>query len=339
VRQIWLTRHGPPEVLELREAPDPKPGPGHVRVRIQAAGINFSDILMRMGLYPGSRRPPTTIGYEVAGTVDAVGPGLDPGWVGRAVGAVPRSGGYADVVCVPAAQVWERPAGMPAAEGAAFLVTYLTAYVMLVVMGAAKRGERVLVHNAGGGVGLAAVDICRILGVEVIGTASAAKHQFLRQQGVNHLIDYRTRDFEVEVRRLTAGQGVHIALDPVGGESWRKSYRSLAKTGRLIVFGASSLARGPTRFLLAPLVMLLRAPLGFHPLVLLRQNKAVMGVHLGLMWDEIQRHPEWSEQLLAWYREGRVRPRVDRTFPLAEAAAAHRYVQERKNLGKVVLVP
>lgn len=339
MRQVWFTRHGPPEVLEVRELPDPEPQAGQVRIRIEAAGVNFSDVLTRLGLYPGARRPPAPIGYEVAGTVDAVGEGADPAWLGRPVGAIARSGGYADMACVPVTQVWPRPEGMPAAEGAALLVTYLTAYVMLCVMGAAKRGERVLVHNAGGGVGLAAIDLCRILGAEVIGTASAWKHPFLAERGAGQLIDYRAQDFEAMVMHLTGGLGVHIALDPVGGASLYKSYRVLAKTGRLIVYGASSLVGGESRSFLHALGTLGRAPKGFHPLLLMRDNKAVMGTHLGLMWDEIQRHPEWLGQVLTWYREGRFRPHVDRTFPLDDAAAAHRYIQDRKNLGKVVLVP
>jgi NADPH:quinone reductase-like Zn-dependent oxidoreductase len=301
--------------------------------------VNFADIMARLGLYPDAPKLPAVVGYEVAGDISAVGDGAGRS-VGEKVFAITRFGGYSDVVCVPAAQAIPLPEGMTYEEGAAIPVNYLTAYQMLVQMGSVKAGERVLVHSAAGGVGLASIDLCKIYGAEVIGTASASKHAMLRERGVTHLIDYNTQDYEPEVKRLTSGRGVHIVLDAMGGEHWKKGYRCLAPTGRLVMFGLSSAATGKTRSLWSFVMTLLRTPMfSFPPPRLINDNKALLGVNLGHMWDETELLQAWLLQLLAWYREGKIHPTVGARFPLAEAAAAHHYIQDRKNIGKVVLVP
>jgi len=339
MRQVWITRVGPPEVLELREAPDPLPKPGEVQIRVRAVGVNFADIMTRLGLYPDAPKLPAVVGYEVAGDIAAVGEGASRA-IGEKVFAITRFGGYSDVICVPAAQAIPLPEGMTYAEGAAIPVNYLTAYQMLVQMGSVKAGERVLVHSAAGGVGLASIDLCRIYGAEVFGTASASKHAMLRERGVSQLIDYNAQDYETEVKRLTAGRGVHIVLDAMGGEHWKKGYRCLAPTGRLVMFGLSNAATGKTRSIWSLLKTLLRTPLfSFPPPRLINDNKALLGVNLGHMWDETELLTAWLAQLLAWYRDGKIHPTVGASFPLAEAPAAHHYIQDRKNVGKVVLVP
>lgn len=254
MRQIWITRVGSPEVLKLSEAPDPNPKPGEVMIRVQSSGVNFADIMARLGLYPDAPKLPAVVGYEVAGDIVAVGDGVKR-TIGERVFAVTHFGGYSDMVCVPDAQAWPLPAGMSYEEGAAIPVNYLTAYQMLVQMGSLKSGERVLVHSAGGGVGLAAIDICKIYGAEVFGTASASKHAFLRERGVAHLIDYATQDYEAEVKRLTGEHGVHIALDAMGGEHWKRGYRCLAPSGRLVMFGLSNAVAGKTRSMLSLVVL------------------------------------------------------------------------------------
>jgi NADPH:quinone reductase-like Zn-dependent oxidoreductase len=177
MRQIWISKAGPPETLVLKEAPDPDPRAGEARIRVEASGVNFADVMGRMGLYPDLPRIPVVPGYEAAGRVDSVGEGVDPNWIGRNVFALTRFGGYADVVCAPTGRIFTRPEGMSAEEGAAIPVNYLTAWQLIVVMGALKAGETMLVHSAGGGVGVAATQIAKHLGAKVIGTASAAKHQ------------------------------------------------------------------------------------------------------------------------------------------------------------------
>jgi NADPH:quinone reductase-like Zn-dependent oxidoreductase len=339
MRQIWITKAGPPEVLAVREAPDPEPKAGEVRIRVEASGINFADILGRLGLYPDLPSIPVVPGYEVAGRVDAAGTDVGS-WVGRDVFALTRFGGYADTICVPLQQVFERPAGMSAPEAASIPVNYFTAWQLLVVMGALKRNETVLVHSVGGGVGVAATQIAKHFGARVIGTASAAKHTEMRALGVDHLIDYRTEDFETRVREITGGRGVELILDAVGGESLKKGYRVLAPTGRLGMFGISAAASGKERSVLGMLGLLANTPwFQFNPLSLMNANKGVFGVNLGHMWGEIDRMREWGDRLLELWREGVVKPRIAQSFRFDEAAQAHHFIQDRRNIGKVLLVP
>jgi synaptic vesicle membrane protein VAT-1 len=340
MRQIWISKAGPPETLLLKEAPDPDPRAGEARIRVEASGINFADVMGRMGLYPDLPKIPVVPGYEVAGRVDAVGEGVDPAWIGRNVFALTRFGGYADVVCAPRERIFARPEGMSAEQGAAIPVNYLTAWQLIVVMGGLKAGETMLVHSAGGGVGVAATQIAKHLGAKVIGTASAAKHQELRALGVDHLIDYRTEDFEKRAREITKGQGVELILDAVGGESLKKGYRLLAPTGRLGIFGASSAATNKTGGMLGMMSMVARTPwLQFNPLSLMNANKGVFGVNLGHMWDEADRTAGWMNQLIRLWEQGAIKPRIARTFSFSEAAAAHHFIQDRSNIGKVLLIP
>jgi len=341
MRQVWITRVGAPDVLQVREAPDPIPGPGQVRIRVEASGINFADISARLGFYPDAPPIPCVVGYEVAGRIDALGEGVAASRLGEDVLALTRFGGYSDVVVAPQQQATKRPAGLDAQTAAAIPVTYLTAYQMLIEMGRVRPGDRVLIHQAAGGVGLAAIDLCALTGrVETFGTASASKHAFVRERGLTHPIDYHTCDYEAEVRRLTGGRGVDLILDPIGGDSWRKGLRLLAPTGRLVCFGMSSANQSKERSILGGLKAIAQVPwLKVNPISLMNENTGVLGVNLGHMWNEVDRLTGWLDRILGWWAEGKVRPHVDRSFPFAEAAAAHAYIQERRNVGKVLLVP
>jgi NADPH:quinone reductase-like Zn-dependent oxidoreductase len=334
VKQLVIPRHGPPEVLEVREAPDPAVLPGTVRIRVHAAGINFSDLLARQGLYPDAPKPPCTIGYEVAGVVDAVATDVQAPRAGDRVVATTRFGGQSDLVVVPAAATFPLPPGWSFEQGAAFPVVYLTAHHMLVRVAAARRGESVLVHAAAGGVGLAVAELGRILGFRVLGLAGAAKHAILREYGVEPLDSHDPRWFDA-VRRLVPG-GVDVVLDAVGGDSWRHGYRLLAPAGRLVCYGASALSDGMRRNILRTIWRVLRFP-RFGPLALMNDNRSVAGVNLGHLWNDQTLLLPQIEALVGYARDGKLTPRVDRSFPLAEAAAAHRYIHERRNIGKVVL--
>ena len=339
MRQIWIPKSGRPEVLELREAPDPQPTSGEVRIRVEAAGVNFADILGRLGIYPDLPAMPVVVGYEVAGRVDRVGNAVASDWEGRDVLALTRFGGYSDTVCVPERQVAVRPEGMSAEVGAAMPVNYLTAYQLVCVMGGLRKGETALVHSAGGGVGIAAIQLAKHAGARIIGTASSGKHEILKELGVDHCIDYRTEDFEQRVKEITDGAGVELVLDAIGGASFKKSYRCLAPTGRLGMFGMSSAATGKDRSLLAFLRMAATMPwLQFTPLALMNQNKGVFGVNLGRLWGETDRVAQWLEVLLGLFRTGAVQPVIAKTFSFDQAAQAHHYIQDRKNIGKVVLM-
>jgi len=338
MRQIWIPKTGEPEVLEVREAPDPEPQAGEVRVRVRASGINFADVLARMGLYPDAPPLPAVVGYEAAGIVDGVGDGVEGFTDGDRVLAFTRFGGYSDVVCAPAEFVAPIPEELDFGGAASIPVNWLTAWLMLVRLGNVRVGDKVLVHACAGGVGTAAIQICRSRGAEVIGTASAGKHQRLQEMGVAHCIDYRNQDFETEIRRLTDDRGVDIALDAVGGESFKKSYRSLASLGRLFVFGVSSFAPGTRRSMVAALSGMWKMP-SFKPLNLMDRNRGVFGINLGHLWDRGPELRSMLDEMLALFADGTFKPVVDRSFSFDEAGKAHRYIQERKNFGKVILEP
>jgi len=336
MRQVWIPRIGGPEVLELREAADPEPGRGEARIRVHAAGVSFADIMARMGLYQDAPKLPAVVGFEVAGEIDKLGPDLDGPAPGERVLALTRFGGYSDRICVPVEQLRPIPDSLSFDAAAAIPVNYLTAWLMLVHLGNLHSGDRVLVHSVAGGVGQAAVQICRSRGAEVIGTASAPKHERLRELGVGHCIDYRNQDFEREVMRITAGKGVTIALDAVGGESFKKSYRCLEHLGRLYLFGVSSLAPGRKRSLYHALRGLIKLP-SFKSVALMQENRGVHGVNLGHLWHRPVLLGNMLSDILELVEDGTLTPVVDSTFALEQASQAHERIQSRQNFGKVVL--
>ena len=339
MRAVWITRHGGPEALEVRETADPEPGPGQVRVRVSAAGLNFADVMAAQGLYPDAPKPPCVVGYEVAGVIDALGERTEGHASGQRVLAMTHFGGHADVVCVPAAHVLGIPDAMSFEEAAAIPVNYLTAYRMLFRVAGVRPGERVLVHMAAGGVGTAVLQLCRTVDdLEVFGTASAAKHEVLRDEGCTHPIDYHTTDYAAEVRRLTRDEGVDIVLDPLGGNDWRKGLKLLRPGGRLVAYGFANLASGPRRRPARMAAQVAGIPL-LTPLQLMNQNRTVSGVNIGRMWGQIATLREELQAVLALCDQGRIKPHIDRTYPFAEAAAAHRRILERQNIGKVLLRP
>jgi len=336
MRQAVITRHGPPEVFSMREGPDPDPAAGELRVRVRAAGVNFADVLARLGLYPDAPKPPMVVGYEVAGRIDAVGSGVTGFSPGDRVIALTKFGGYSDVVSVPATQCSRAPEELSDSEAASIPVTYLTAAIALYRMAALTAGETVLIHNAGGGVGIAATQLARLRRATVIGTASPLKHAALRSFGVDHIIDYTHANVPDEVGKITRGRGVDVILDPIGGASFMKSYRMLAPLGRLIMFGLSAAAPGEKRSWWHAL-RAWRATPTFDPLSLINRNRGVFGLHAGHLWEEHAQLAPLMQMLLSELRAGRLQPVVAKTFPLERAADAHRFIQSRANIGKVVL--
>lgn len=335
MRQVWIPKIGGPEVLELREGPDPEAKAGELRIRVKAAGINFADLLARQGLYPDAPKLPAVVGYEVAGIVDQAGPGtkLKPG---DRAGAITRFGGYSDTVVVSEDYAFPLPTKLSFEEAAAIPVNYLTAWLMLIHQGNLQKGDKVLVHAAAGGVGQAALQICLWRGAEVFGTASSSKHGRLKELGVAHCIDYHGEDFESEVKRITAGHGVDIVLDAVGGESYRKSYRCLATLGKLMMFGISSFSPGDSRRIFSVIRGMWGMP-SFKPIALMNKNRGVMGFNLGHLWDRKELLVQSLVEILDLVESGVLRPLVDRSFPLEKAAEAHAYLHAHKNFGKVVL--
>ncbi|HWH46005.1 MAG TPA: medium chain dehydrogenase/reductase family protein [Thermoleophilaceae bacterium] len=328
MRALVITTHGNPDVLKVQERPDPRPAHGEVLVRVRAAGVNFADVMARMGLYPDAPKPPSVVGYEFAGEVEGTG--------ARVMGGS-RFGAYAEQVAVSEAQLLPLPDDWSFEEGAAFPVNYATAYAGLIRYGAVHAGERVLLHAAAGGVGIAATQIAKILGAEVYGTASASKHDAIRGFGVDHPIDYRANDFVTEVRRISGEeQPLDLVMDALGGRNWKKSFSLLRAGGRLVPFGASQLVSGDKRSIPTALRTLAETP-RFNPIKLASESKAVIGLNMLKLWDSKGSLDEFIEPLAAWVGEGRVRPIVAQAFPLEQGPDAHRFLQERKNVGKVVL--
>jgi NADPH:quinone reductase-like Zn-dependent oxidoreductase len=338
MRVIVTTRNGDVDVLKVETRPDPVPGKGEVLIRVKAAGLNFADILARQGLYPDAPKKPCVVGYEVSGIIEAVGEGVPQDPIGEPVIAMTHFGGQAELVVVPVKQIFEKPEQLSFEQGAAIPVNYLTAWALLVTMGGLKKEESVLIHNAGGGVGLAALDIAKHIGAKTYGTASTGKHEFLKQRGLNHAIDYRNQDWLPVLMDLTNNRGVELVIDPLGGSSLKKSYRALRTTGRMGVFGMSTASASGIRGKLRALKALMQTP-KFHPLALMNRNRGVFGLNLGHMWGESEKVAAWTQEIIRGFHEGWIQPYVDRAFPFDQVAEAHRYIEARKNIGKVVLVP
>jgi NADPH:quinone reductase-like Zn-dependent oxidoreductase len=338
MRQIWISRTGPPEVLKVREAPDPEPKPGEVVIRVHAAGINFADLMARVGLYPDAPKIPCVVGYEVSGTIDRVGGGVTSFSEGERVFAMPRFGGYTDMLAVSAEQVLKMPPAMTFEEAAAMPVVYLTAHHMMFFTGCLRPGSTVLIHSAAGGVGIAAIQLAKIHDCVILGVASSSKLAFLREQGVQHPID-AAADLVAAVRGVVGEKGVDLVLDPVGGRSWSEGYELLGPCGRLVAFGLSAAApRGTSRNLLHAVGAVLRIR-RFSPRTLMDDNKTVSGVNMGHLFDRLDILTPQLHDLVKLYEKGLIRPHIARTFRFDEAPAAHQFLHDRKAIGKVLLVP
>jgi len=337
MRALVITQHGPPEVLKVLERPDPVPGPGEVRIAVKAAGINFSDLLARVGMYPDAPKPPCVIGYEVAGDVESLGDGVEGLKPGDRVISGSRFGGQAELVVAKEGDVIRLPEGWSYEQGAALPVVYTTAYAGLIRYGNVLPGERVLIHSAGGGVGIAATQIGKHLGAELFGTASASKHDAIREQGIDHAIDYRSQDVAAEIRRITGEKKpLDLVMDALGGNSFRKSFSLLRAGGRLVAFGISEGGGGERREIGKALKMLVTTPL-FPALSMMRDSKSVIGLNMLTIWDAKGSLDEFIQPLAGMIESGVIDPVVSEAFPIEKAADAHRYMSERKNVGKVVL--
>jgi NADPH:quinone reductase-like Zn-dependent oxidoreductase len=343
MRAVVQTGTGGPEVLQVQERPDPPVGPGEVRITVRAAGINFADTMARVGLYPDAPKPPCVMGYEVAGEIESVGEGVTALGPGDRVVAGTRFGGQAEMVSVPEGQVLPLADRLSYEQGAAIPVNYSTAYSGLVIMGGLKEGERVLIHAAAGGVGTAAVQIARMLGAEVFGTSSGSKHDAIRKLGVTHAIDYRTQDFEPEVMRITDGEGIDLAFDAQGPKSFRKDYRLLRPGGRLVMYGLAEASTGEGRSIPKLIESLARMPTATFPwwksLGMMNENKGVFGLNMLAWWDEEGSIERITGPLIEQIDEGGLEPIVAESFPFDRAGEAHQFIAERRNIGKVVLVP
>lgn len=322
LRAVVCREIGGPENLEPAELPEPQPGPGEVAIAVAAAGVNFADTLLVAGRYQERPEPPFTPGLELAGEVAALGPGVTGLAPGQRVMAAVDRGAFAESAIARVEDVFPIPDTMPFEIAAGFPISYGTAHGALVWRAALQPGETLLVHGAAGGVGLAAVEVGKALGAEVIATAGGPdKLAVAEAHGADHLIDYRAEDIRERVKALTGGRGAEVVYDPVGGDVFLASLRAVAWGGRLLVIGfaAGKVPEIPANLLLV-------------------KNLSVLGLYWGAYR---QRAPELLraqfETLTAWYAEGRLKPLVSHRLDLAEAAAALKLLLDRKATGKVVL--
>jgi NADPH:quinone reductase-like Zn-dependent oxidoreductase len=336
MRAVVITKHGGPGVLKVQERPDPTLGPGEVRIDVAAAGINFADIMARLGFYPDAPKTPCVVGYEVAGTILELGEGASspahPLSVGQRVFVSTFFGGYASQVVVPAIDVFALPDELSFEQGAGIPVNYATAWASLMDYGDLQPGGRVLIHSAGGGVGIAATQIAKREGAEVYGTASPSKHARCEELGLDHALDYTKPGWERGLPKFD------VIMDAVGGASFRRSYDLLRPGGRLVAFGASAVVSGQRRNPVTALRTVVRMP-RFNMIKQMSESKAVVGLNmLTLMKDRGTIEP-WVAPLRALLDDGTVRPVVAESFSFDDAGAAQNMITERRNVGKVVLTP
>jgi len=332
MRSVVITKHGGPGVLEVQERPDPKPGPGEVRIDVAAAGVNFADVMARMGLYPDAPKTPCVVGYEVAGKIAELGEGVNGLTLGSRVLASTKFGGYSSEVVVPTTDIAALPDSLSLEQGAAIPVNYGTAWAGLVDYGGLKQGDRVLIHSAGGGVGIAATQIAKRMGAEIYGTASPGKHARIAELGCDHPLDYTTDGWERGLPKFD------VILDAVGGRSFRRSYSLLRPGGRLILYGASSLVSGERRNLVTALRGVMSMP-RFNLIKQMSESKAVIGLNMLSLWKEQGTLKPWIEPLQELLADGTVKPVIAGSFGFEETGAAQTMIVERRNTGKVVLTP
>jgi NADPH:quinone reductase-like Zn-dependent oxidoreductase len=333
VRAVQIPRYGDPSVLRVIEGSDPVAAPGQVVVDVAACGVNFADTMARVGLYADAPKPPMVVGYEVAGTISAVGSGIDASRIGERVMAGTMFGGYASAVAVSAADAVPLADRLSFEQGAAIPVNYATAWAGLIGYGSLRPGEKVLIQAAAGGVGIAATQIAKRFGAEVWGTASPGKHEAIRANGVDHAVDYRKDGWWEGLPPFD------LIMDAIGGRQFRRSYRMLRAGGRLVAFGASSVSQGEKRNYAKVLPEALPMLRGFNLIDQMQESKAVIGLNMLTLWKDRGSLAPWTEPLAELIDDGTVQPVVSDAIPFDRAAEAHRIIAERRNVGKVVLIP
>ncbi|HEV7938268.1 MAG TPA: medium chain dehydrogenase/reductase family protein [Solirubrobacteraceae bacterium] len=332
MRAVVISKHGGPGVLRVEEQPDPSISPGEIRVDVSASGVNFADVMARLGLYPDAPKAPCVVGYEVAGTVSEVGAGVEAFSIGQRVVASTKFGGYASQVTVPDNCAFALPDRFSFEQGAAIPVNYATAWAGLVDYGNLKPDGRVLILSAGGGVGIAATQIAKRIGAEVYGAASSGKHSRVLELGVDHAIDYNQAGWERNLPKFD------VILDAVGGRSFRRSYSLLRGGGRLIAYGASAVVAGERRNPVAALKAVASMP-RFNMIKQTSESKAVIGLNMLTLWNEHGSLQPWIKPLQEMFDDGTIDPVIAGTFSFQEAGAAQTMLTERRNIGKVLLTP
>ncbi len=337
MKAFVITKFGPPSVLQIKEETERALQNGEIRVAVRFIGLNFAEVFELLGIYPGIPDPPFVPGIEFSGIVRETGQGVRAFKPGDRVMGFSRQGAYAESVCVHEDHAVRVPKRMSLAEAAAFPVAFLSAYHGLITLAHAQRGEKLLLHAAAGGVGLAAIQIAKHLGLEVFATVgSQDKLAAVEREGVHYAINYRTDDFTAHLKRETGGYGIDIVLDSVGGSVTRKSWKLLAPMGRYVLYGFASITGKGGLNRLKMIREAVQVPLVYPPSIVSR-NVSLMGFNLYFLTNKVRYLKRATKQLLSWYEKKVITPRIGTTFPFAEIPRAHEFLQSRKSIGKVVV--
>ncbi len=335
-------RFGAPEVFRWEPCVIRGPMPDEVLIRVKFIGVNYADIIARRGYYKWAEQPPICPGFEVSGEIIARGDAVTLP-IGAKVLAVTRFGGYAEAVIAEQNRVWEIPDDMSLEEAAAIPAVYLTAYHSLMEVMRIRRGEDMLIQAVAGGVGTAALQIAKHVGLTVYGTASTEeKLRYARTFGLDYGINYVHEDFEVAMRRLTQNRGVKFLLDSLGGHALRKGIRCLKPMGHAVTIGAAGIVP-PQGLSWQSAKEWKRIAWDFirggvyHPFYLIEHNISISGVQVLLLWNELAYFQRIMRELMDLYQAGVIKPHIDAVFPLQQVAAAHRFVEQRQSKGKVLL--
>ena len=335
MKKVIYPKVGGVDSIEILDVEEPRASEGEVVVRIHRAGINFADLMMRQGLYGSNPDFPFTPGYEASGVIISLGKGVKGLELGDRVLAMTGFGGYSEKVSIPSSRVFKLPDSVTFDQAAAIPVTYGTAYHMLFHLGRISPGDSVLIHHAAGGVGTAVAQLCKVAGASVvIGTASAPKKEFVESIGVK-FVDRETEDFVKICKDMTGGKGVHHAIDPVGGKNLMRSYKATRRGGKVYFFGASSAVKGDKRSIISAFRMWLNTP-KFNPIKMMSSNKAIFGVHMGLLDDNsiFEGHLSALSKML---EDNEIDPIIDSIWRFERVSEAQMHMHDRKNRGKILL--
>lgn len=338
---IVIRRPGGVDRLELVDQPMSPPQGRELLIATHAAGVNFADIVVRLGLYPSAKEYvgfPITPGFEFSGEVVGLGPEADPSWLGKKVLGVTRFGGYSTHITVPEHQVFELPQNLSLVEGAAVCVSSLTAWYALIELGNLRSDQTVLIHSAAGGVGTKLVQIARLRGARVFGVVgSAEKRKLVLDLGAEEVVVKGGGKWAAEARRFSQ-EGFHLVLDASGYDTLRKSYQLVRPMGRLITYGAHSmLSRGKDRASWLKLAVTFLLTPWFHPMEMTNKNRGVLAFNLSYLFSEAERLKEAMEEILRWVAEGQLPSPPITCYPLAQAAEAHLALSSGSTQGKLVL--
>ena len=336
MKRIEYSKFGGPEVLKVKEFSIKDPKPDEIQIKIHFAGVNFSDVMIRMGLYLGGPKPPSSLGSEASGIIIKVGNKVKNFNIGDKIMGFAPQNSYASHANINQKMAIKLPENFSMEQGAAFPLVYITAYMMMFDLGNLKKGEYFFIQGAGGGVGTAAIQLGKSIDAKIIGTASQWKHAELKKMGLDYCIDYNIENVREKIMEYTNNYGADLIIDPVGAKEWGESYKTLAPMGKLIIYGNQNLVKGYTKSFIAMLKEYFTMP-KIKPFHMMASNKSIMGYHLGRLEGAQHKVQQAIKQLNNIVSKGYINPIISKVFPYEEAHKAHQFMQNRKNLGKILI--